>query len=62
MNKDYDRGYIPVPPVRLPVGTPSQLSCMQAVHEGLRRLSRRDLERLVKGVAAEVNGEGGTDA
>lgn len=45
----------PVPPVRFPDGTPGQLRCMDAVAGGLRALSRRDLERLVKAVAEEVN-------
>ena len=54
---DDDERYFPVPPIRLPRGTPAQLSCMGAVHDGLKHLSRRDLERLVKAVAAEVNAD-----
>ena len=55
-NSSEDQLY-PVPPIQLPKGTPYQLSCMGAVHDGLKHLSRRDLERLVKGVAEEVNKE-----
>ena len=54
MNRDTETLY-PVPPTRFPSGTPGQLSCMRAVADGLKRLSRRDLERLVKLVAHEVN-------
>ncbi len=55
--EDSDLRYFPIPPMCLPNGTPAQLTCMGAVHDGLRHLSRRDLERLVKAVAAEVNSD-----
>jgi len=51
---DDDLRYL-IPPMNLPSGTPAQLRCMEAVASGLGRFSRRDLERLVKSVAAEVD-------